>query len=75
MMLFSCFFEAFFIKLGIEGVEVALVELIGKQPKILTEALIVDNLALAQESDDVFYIRIVGQPQDVVVSRARLLLP
>ena len=32
-----------------------------------------DDLPLAQETDDIVHIRAVGEAQDVIVSRARLL--
>lgn len=33
-----------------------------------------DDLALAQEADDIIDVRVVGQAQDVVIRYARLLL-
>ena len=44
------------------------------QPQTLAEALEVDDLPLAQEADGVVHVRVVGQPQDVVVGETGLLL-
>ena len=57
----------------IEGVEVLLVELILGNAQAFAEALIVDDLAFAQELDGLADIGIIDQPQDVVISSARLL--
>lgn len=61
------------VEAGVEGVEVLLVELILCDAEALAEALVVDDLALAQELDGLADIGIVDQPQDIVVGRARLL--
>ena len=75
-LLFGLFFtEAFFVELGIERIKVALVELVGQQPQVFAEALIVHDLAFAQKTDRVLHVRVVRQPQDIVVGGARFLLP
>ena len=33
-----------------------------------------DNLALAQELDNVVYVGVIGEPEDVIISYSRLLL-
>ena len=67
------FFEAFFIKRGIKSVEVALIQFVGQQSQIFTEALVVDNFAFAQKPDRVFHVGVVCQPQNIVIRAARLL--
>lgn len=59
---------------GIDGVHVLLVELLGGDAQGLAEALVVDDLPLAQEADDVADVGVVAQAQDVVVGDAGLLL-
>lgn len=55
-------------------VDVVLVELFRHETQRLTEALEMDDLALAQEADDIIDVRVVGQAQNVVIRYARLLL-
>lgn len=69
------FSEAFFVKFGIERIKVAFVELVGQQPQVFAEALIVHDLTFAQKADRVLHVRVVRQPQDIVVGGARFLLP
>ena len=59
---------------GIDGVHVLQVELLGGDAQGLAEALVVDDLPLAQEADDVADVGVVAQAQDVVVGDAGLLL-
>lgn len=40
----------------------------------LAKALEVHDLSLPQEADDVIYVRVVGQTEDVVIGEAGLLL-
>ena len=40
----------------------------------IAEALEMDDLPLPQETDGVVHIRVVGQPQNVVIGEAGLLL-
>lgn len=63
-----------FIKRRIGRIEIFLIHLLNSAAKPLTEALIMDDLPLAQELYDVVYVWIVAEPQDVVIGRARLLL-
>ena len=59
---------------GIHEIDVLLVELFAQQLNSLAEALEMYDLALAQEADHVVHVRIVAQPQDVVIRYTRLLL-
>lgn len=59
---------------GIHKIDILLVELFAQQLDGLTEALEMDDLALAQEADDIIDVRVVGQAQNVVIRYARLLL-
>lgn len=58
----------------IEGVEVFGIEPVRRDAQALAEALVVDDLAGAQELDRVAHVGVVGKAQDVVVRHARLLL-
>ena len=68
------FLEAFDIVARIEGIEVPAVELIGQQPQVLAEALIMDDLARSEKADRILDVGIVAEAQDIVIGRARLLL-
>ena len=70
----SFLFKALLIKGGIERIKVLAVQLIGQQAQILAEALIMHDLSCAQEADRIDHIGIVAIPQDIIISRARLLL-
>ena len=59
---------------GIHTVDVALVQLPAQQLDGLTETLEVDDLPLSEELDDIVDIRIIAQPQDVVIGDPGLLL-
>ena len=63
-----------FIKRRIGRIEILLIHLLNSAAKPLIEALIMDYFPLPQELYDVVYVRIVAEPQDVVIGRARLLL-
>ena len=65
---------AAFIKGGVAGVEVFGVEVILRDAEGVGKALIMHDLALAEEFDHVVDVGVVGQAQDIVVGRARLLL-
>lgn len=67
------FFEAFGIKARVERVVVLAVELVGQQPQIFAEALIMHDLSRSEESDWIDHVGIVAEAQDVVICRARLL--
>ena len=67
-------FEALFVKARVECVEVLAVEFVGEDSKILSESLIVHNLALTQEANRVLYVIIIAETQNVVIRRPRLLL-
>lgn len=69
------FAEAGFVKFRVKGVEIPFVKLVGQQPQIFTEPLIVHNLAFAQKTNRVLYVVIIRQPQNIVISGAGFLLP
>ena len=62
------------VERGIKSVEVLLVELILRDAQAFAKALVMDNLAFAEELDGLADIGIVDQPQDVIIGRACLLL-
>ena len=66
--------EALQIKGRVGGVNIALVQLFPEQLGSLPEALEVDDLPLPQELDHIVHIRVIGQPQDVVVRYPCFLL-
>ena len=61
------------IESGVGEVDVLGVHLLLTQPQALAEALEVDDLPLPQEADDVVHVRVVAEPQDIVVGEAGLL--
>ena len=63
-----------FVKRRVEGIEVLFVEFILCDAQAFAEALVVDDLALAEELDGLANVGVVDQAQDVVVGRACLLL-
>ena len=63
-----------FIKRRIGRIEILLIHLLNSAATPLTEALIMDYFPLPQELYDVVYVRIIAEPQDIVIGRARLLL-
>lgn len=67
--------EAVFVIRGVEGIEVLAVELIGQQPEILAETLIMNNFPRSQKADRILYIRIITEAQDVVIGGSGFLLP
>ena len=66
--------EALQIEGRVGGVNIALVQLFPEQLGSLPEALEVDDLPLPQELDHVVHIRVIGQPQDVVIGYPCFLL-
>ena len=61
------------IKGRIEKIDILLVHLILRDLQTLTEALEVDDLTFSQETDDVVYIGIVAETQDIVIGDAGFL--
>ena len=49
-------------------------QLFGQRPHSFAKALVVDNLALAEEFDNVVYVGVIGEAEDVIVHCACLLL-
>lgn len=62
------------VESGINCVYVFLVKLLRGYAEGFTEALVVDDLALAQEADDVADVGVVAEAEDVVIGNAGLLL-
>jgi len=67
------FIKTLLVKGRVEGVKILAVELICQQTQILAEALIVHDLARPEKAYRVDDIRVVAEPQDVVVGRSSLL--
>ena len=63
-----------FVKGRVDQIDVFLVHPVLRQPQSLAEALEVDDFPGTQEFNDVVDIRIVGEPQNIVVGDAGLLL-
>ena len=55
------------IKSRVHEIHILLIQLFPQQLYRLTEALEVDHLPLPEELDHVIHIRIVGEPENVVV--------
>ena len=62
------------VEAGVDIVDVFFVQPVLDQPQSLAEALEVDDFPGTQEFNDVVDIRIVGEPQNIVVGDAGLLL-
>lgn len=62
------------VEAGVDIVDVFFVQPVLDQPQSLAEALEVDDLPGTQKFDDVVDVRVIGQPQDIVVGDAGLLL-
>ena len=67
-----------YFTLDIEGrvhkVHILLIQLLPQQLHCLTKALEVHDLPLPEELDHVIHIRVIGQPQNVVIGDPCLLL-
>lgn len=62
------------VKSRVGKIDIPGIHLLFAQAKALAKTLEVDNLPLTQEADDVVYIRVVGQAEDIIVGKAGLLL-
>ena len=62
-----------FVKGRVSKVDVSCVHLLFAQPQALAKALEVDDLPLPQEADDVVYVGIIAETQDVIVCDAGFL--
>ena len=62
------------VKRRVHKIHILLIQFLPQQLHSLAKALEVDDLPLPQEADHIVYIRIVGKPQNIVVSGAGLLL-
>ena len=59
---------------GIEGVEIAGVEVILNHAEGFAKPLIMDDLPFPEEADGIAHVRLLHQTQDVVVGGAGFLL-
>jgi len=57
----------------IHKIHILLVKLLAKQFHSFSEALEVDYFTFPEELDHIIYIRVVGEPENIVVSDSRLL--
>ena len=64
---------ALYINRRIHKIHIPLVQLLPQPLQALTEPLEVDDLPFPQEADHVIHIRVVAQPQDIVVGHPGLL--
>ena len=62
------------IKCRVHKVHVLLVQLFPQQLDGLAKTLEVDNLPFPKELDHVIYVRIIGQPQNIVIGDPCFLL-
>lgn len=63
-----------FIKGRVGKVHVFLIHFLLSQLDSLAETLEMDNLAFPEEANDIIYVRIVRQAENVVIGEARFLL-
>lgn len=61
------------VKGGVGKIDIFRVHLLLAQPQALAKALEVDDLPLPQEADDVVYVGIIAETQDVIVGDPGLL--
>ena len=66
-------FVRLLVKAGVDIVNVLLIHALLCQPQALTEALKMNDLAGTQELNDVVHVRVVAEPQNVVVGNTRFL--
>ena len=66
--------EELLVKAGVHKVEILLVHPFLGKAQTLAETLEVDDLPLPQELDDVVHIRVIAEPENVVVGYSCLLL-
>ena len=62
------------VKRGIECIEIPAVQIVLRDAERIAESLVVHKLPLAEILDGIAYVGIVGQPQNVVIGYARLVL-
>ena len=66
---------AFFsVKRTVAGIVILPVQLIHGKSQSLSEALIVNDLTFPEKTDYIIYIRVIAQPQDIIIRYASLLL-
>ena len=63
-----------FVKGWVCEINVPGIHLLFAQAQALAKTLEMDNFPLTQETDDVVYVRVVGQPQNVIIGKTGFLL-
>lgn len=66
--------SALHIYCRIHEVNIPFIQLITQQLNCFAKTLEMDDFTLPQELDDIVYIRVIGQTQNVIVSGSRFLL-
>ena len=66
--------DGLFVERRVDKVKILLIHLLFRDAQSFAKALEVYDLTLTQEFDDVIDIRIIAQPQDVVISNPGFLL-
>ena len=73
--MFGLFLHLFcLVKRRIERVEILAVQLLLRDAEGIGEALVMDDLALAEILDGIAHVGVIGQAQDIVIGHSRLLL-
>lgn len=67
-------FAELFVEIRVKCIEILAVQTILYQPEAFTEALVMNDFALAKIFDRITYFRIFYQTQDVVIGQAGFLL-
>lgn len=62
------------INCGIHTINITLIQLFTEQLDCLAKALEVNNFPLTQEFDYIIHIRIIGKPENIIISGSGLLL-
>lgn len=62
------------VKARVESIEILCVELVGDEAQGFAEPLKVNYLALSEKLDDVAYIGVVDEAENVVIGQAGFLL-
>ena len=61
------------VKGGVDGIEVFLIHFFYCPSQALAKALVMDNFPLPQKADNVVYVRVIAETQNVVVGGSGLL--
>ena len=63
-----------FVERGVDKIDVFLVHFILGQSQTFAKPLEVDDLSGPEKFDDIVYIRIIGEAQDIIIGDSSLLL-